>query len=50
LAFPGGYPGADAQTAISEQLRERFNIGHSIIQIESRQSGHACELAPPDTL
>ena len=45
LVMPTGYPGDAAVAAITEQLHQRFNIGHATIQVETDMS-NACALAP----
>ena len=45
LVMPTGYPGDALVAGITEQLHERFNIGHATIQVETDAS-RACALAP----
>jgi cobalt-zinc-cadmium efflux system protein len=45
LVMPTGYPGDALVAGITEQLHERFNIGHATIQVETDTS-RACALAP----
>lgn len=46
LVFPGGYPGDAVRSKIAEELHDRFEIGHSTLQIELGDSNRQCELAP----
>lgn len=50
LVYPGGYPSDAKRTEITDELRKQFAIGHSTLQIELGEPGHACELAPSDTV
>lgn len=45
LVFPGGYPGDAKRNDICAQLKERFSIVHSTIQIETGDVGQTCALA-----
>ena len=42
LVMPAGYPGDSAMDAINAQLKERFKIHHSTLQIEQGTTVHAC--------
>jgi len=44
LVMPAGYPGDLAIDAIGTQLRERFSIQHSTLQVELGTTEHACAL------
>ncbi|MEC5163775.1 MULTISPECIES: cation diffusion facilitator family transporter [unclassified Janthinobacterium] len=44
LVMPDGYPGDGAIDAIAEQLKSRFAIGHSTLQVELGTTAHACSL------
>jgi cobalt-zinc-cadmium efflux system protein len=44
LVVPSGYPGDEALDAICEELRSRFGIGHSTLQVEQGTTRHACAL------
>ncbi|WP_038166205.1 cation diffusion facilitator family transporter [Thiomonas sp. FB-6] len=46
LVVPGGYPGDEVLDAISGELRSRFGIGHSTLQVEQGTTCHACALQP----
>jgi len=35
---------------VSEELRHRFGIGHSTLQVESTDAPAPCRLAPEDTI
>jgi cobalt-zinc-cadmium efflux system protein len=45
LLMPGGYPGDEFVSAICEELKRRFGIGHATVQIETNANS-ACPLAP----
>ena len=42
LVMPAGYPGDSAMDAINAELRKRFKIHHSTLQIEQGTTVHAC--------
>jgi cobalt-zinc-cadmium efflux system protein len=42
LVFPQGYPGDAALDEINLDLKERFNIAHSTLQMELGTTAHAC--------
>lgn len=46
LVMPTGHPGDREMAGISQQLHERFNIGHATIQIETGDTAEPCRLAP----
>ena len=46
LVFPDGFPGDATRNEICAELRARFAIHHSTIQIETADDGQICELAP----
>ena len=46
LVVPDGYPGDEVLDAISDELRSRFGIGHSTLQVEQGTTRHACALHP----
>ena len=46
LVCPAGYPGDALHGQIAHELKTRFRIGHSTIQIETGDPAHPCELAP----
>ena len=35
---------------VADELREKFNIGHATLQMESGDPAHPCDLAPSDTV
>jgi cobalt-zinc-cadmium efflux system protein len=45
LVFPGGHPGDEFLLSAATELRQRFGIGHSTLQIEISEET-ACHLAP----
>jgi cobalt-zinc-cadmium efflux system protein len=45
LVFPGGHPGDEFLLTAATQLRQRFGIGHTTLQIEISEET-ACHLAP----
>ena len=45
LVFPGGHPGDEFLLAAATELRQRFGIGHTTLQIEISEET-ACHLAP----
>ena len=45
LVFPGGHPGDEFLLTAATELRQRFGIGHTTLQIEISQAT-ACHLAP----
>jgi cobalt-zinc-cadmium efflux system protein len=45
LVFPGGHPGDEFLLKASTELRQRFGIGHTTLQIEISEET-ACHLAP----
>ena len=45
LVMPAGYPGDAALACIAQDLKQRFAIGHSTIQVEDGK-GKACVLEP----
>lgn len=46
LVMPDGHPGDDFLRSVAEELRHRFNIGHSTMQVETATGAVACHLAP----
>ncbi len=46
LVMPGGHPSDDFVAHISNELRERFHVGHATIQIETGDPLYPCPLAP----
>ncbi|MDB5990724.1 MAG: cation diffusion facilitator family transporter [Herbaspirillum sp.] len=46
LVMPGGYPGDAFMDEIMEELKARFSIHHSTLQIEQGTTDHACILHP----
>jgi cobalt-zinc-cadmium efflux system protein len=44
LVIPEGHPGDDFLVRVSQQLRDKFGIGHSTIQIEVNDSEASCWL------
>ena len=49
LVLPGGHPGDAFLMHTADELYERFGIGHSTLQIETRKES-ACRLAPDDVI
>jgi cobalt-zinc-cadmium efflux system protein len=45
LVFPGGHPGDEFLAVAANELRQRFGIGHTTLQIEISEET-ACHLAP----
>src|SRR6266481_2395711 len=45
LVFPGGHPGDEFLAVAASELRQRFGIGHTTLQIEISEQT-ACHLAP----
>jgi cobalt-zinc-cadmium efflux system protein len=45
LVFPGGHPGDEFLLKAATELRQRFGIGHTTLQIEISEET-ACHLAP----
>jgi cobalt-zinc-cadmium efflux system protein len=45
LVFPGGHPGDEFLAVAATELRQRFGIGHTTLQIEISEQT-ACHLAP----
>ncbi len=45
LVFPGGHPGDEFLLMAATELRQRFGIGHTTLQIEISEET-ACHLAP----
>jgi cobalt-zinc-cadmium efflux system protein len=45
LVFPGGHPGDEFLAVAASELRQRFGIGHTTLQIEISEET-ACHLAP----
>ena len=45
LVFPGGHPGDEFLLTAATELRRRFGIGHTTLQIEISEET-ACHLAP----
>jgi cobalt-zinc-cadmium efflux system protein len=45
LVFPGGHPGDEFLAVAASELRQRFGIGHTTLQIEISEET-ACDLAP----
>ena len=46
LVVPDGYPGDAFTCAVSDELQNRFSIGHATIQIETGDLAAPCKLAP----
>lgn len=46
LVIPEGYPGDGFLTQVAKELRDRFNIEHTTIQIETGDPSQPCMLAP----
>jgi cobalt-zinc-cadmium efflux system protein len=49
LVMPGGHPGDAFLMETAHQLKHRFSIGHSTIQIETDEAT-ACTLAPDEVV
>lgn len=49
LVMPGGHPGDGFLMEIARELKHRFSIGHSTVQIETSEET-ACILAPDDVV
>ena len=49
LVMPGGYPGDDFLMEIAGTLKASFRIGHTTLQIETRDD-NGCALAPDDVV
>jgi cobalt-zinc-cadmium efflux system protein len=49
LVFPAGHPGDGFLMRTATQLRQRFGIGHTTLQIEISEES-ACHLAPDDVV
>ena len=49
LVFPGGHPGDAFLLHAARELRHRFGIGHTTLQIEISEES-ACHLAPDDVV
>jgi cobalt-zinc-cadmium efflux system protein len=49
LCLPAGHPGDEALYAISRALKDRFNIGHATLQLET-SDGSRCALHPEDVV
>ena len=47
LVMPAGYPGDAVLDGIANDLRTRFSIGHSTLQVEQGTVQHACALHVP---
>jgi cobalt-zinc-cadmium efflux system protein len=45
LVFPGGHPGDEFLAVAASELKQRFGIGHTTLQIEISEDT-ACHLAP----
>lgn len=50
LIMPSQYPGDAFRAKVCTELRERFKIAHSTIQIELGDTPHQCELAPSNVV
>ncbi len=46
LVMPGGHPSDRFIAQVSDDLRERFHVGHATIQVETGDKLHPCALAP----
>jgi cobalt-zinc-cadmium efflux system protein len=46
LVMPAGHPGDAMLTRLAVELRERFQIQHATIQVETGDPAHPCELVP----
>ncbi len=46
LVMPDGHPSDGFIALISNELRERFGVGHATIQVETGDELHPCPLAP----
>ena len=46
LVMPEGHPGDRFVSQVSNELRQRFDIGHATIQLEIGDGLHPCALAP----
>jgi len=46
LVMPNGHPGDRFIAQVSDELRQRFGIGHATIQVETGDGLHPCPLAP----
>jgi cobalt-zinc-cadmium efflux system protein len=42
LVMPAGHPGTDSLQRLTAELRDRFGIAHTTIQIEMHDPGHGC--------
>ena len=49
LVLPGGHPGDEFLLRAATELRRRFGIGHTTLQIEI-DAETACHLAPDDVV
>jgi cobalt-zinc-cadmium efflux system protein len=49
LVFPAGHPGDEFLLREASELRRRFGIGHTTLQIEISEES-ACHLAPGDVI
>jgi cobalt-zinc-cadmium efflux system protein len=49
LVLPGGHPGDEFLMRAATELRRRFGIGHTTLQIEI-DAETACHLAPDDVV
>jgi cobalt-zinc-cadmium efflux system protein len=46
LVMPGGHPGDAMLAHLAIELRDRFQIQHATIQVETGDPAHPCELVP----
>jgi cobalt-zinc-cadmium efflux system protein len=46
LVMPAGHPGDAMLAALALELRDRFQIQHATIQVETGDPAHPCELVP----
>jgi cobalt-zinc-cadmium efflux system protein len=46
LVMPGGHPGDDFLGGLCDEIRHRFGIGHSTVQVETATGSAPCALAP----
>jgi len=49
LVMPGGHPGDDFLVGGARALKDRHNIGHSTLQIETSED-NGCALAPDEVV
>lgn len=50
LVMPAGHPGDEFIHHVSEELLDKFRIGHATIQIEVADAKSGCALAPPEVI